>query len=116
MTASSASCCVLAIVEAKSPIPSPERTKRPESSRIRAQVAANRHLEPPVPDDQHLEHIHEGQDDIRQDLAQDEFPRADGRHDQLLDRAALTFTDDRGGRQHGRDERQDHADDAGMLK
>ncbi len=91
-------------------MPRPESSSSPEQASDQPQVAADRHAEPPVPDRQHFEGVDECQDHVGHDLADHQFPGADGRHDQLLDRAALALPHDRGGGQDGGDGEQDHAD------
>ena len=64
-------------------------------------------------DCQHFECVQQSQDNVGQHLAHHQFPRADGGNNQLLDRTALTLTDNGSSGQDGSNGKQDHADHAG---
>ena len=78
-----------------------------------AHVTANRHAKPPVADRQHFEGVEEAKDDVRHELADDQFPRTNGRDDELLNGATLALAHHRGGGQDGGNGKQDHADHTG---
>ena len=64
-------------------------------------------------DDQHFKCIKKGNDHIRKNLSHHQFPRTDGRDDQLFNGAALPFAHDGGCRQDGSNGIKDHADHTG---
>ncbi len=77
------------------------------------QAAPDRNAEPQRADQQDQEHIRKRDQDVGDDLCQDQFPVADGGHDQLFDRAAFAFPYDGKGRQARGGLEQDHGDQAG---
>ncbi len=107
---------MLATVEANKPDAQTGEQQQPGGEDDEPDGTADGHAKYPVTQGEHLKGIDECQDDIREDLAQHQFPGADGGDDELLDRAAFALTHHRGGGEDGGDGKEDHADDAGDHK
>ena len=73
----------------------------------------NGHAEPKGADDEHLDQGEEGHGDVRDDFADHELERADGRDDQLLERSQLALAHDR---QRGQEHGQELQDDAHQAR